>query len=79
MLSYGGNVGKCPANAGGPHDTALTSNYVVRQAGVPVPYQQQEQWRWCTRCQGLFHGGTPGVCTAGGPHTPGAANHVLRC
>lgn len=77
-LSWGGGVGKCPANAGGPHDTALTANYVVRTAGVPVPYNQQDQWRWCTRCMALFHGGTPGVCAAGGAHTPGTTNYVLR-
>lgn len=78
VLSFGGGVGKCPANAGRPHDTALTSNYVIRVAGVPVPYNQQDQWRYCDRCQGLFHGGTPGVCTAGGAHKAGATNYVLR-
>lgn len=31
----------------------------------------QANWRWCSKCQGLFFAGTPakGVCPAGGPHS----------
>ena len=31
---------------------------------------QQDNWRWCHKCQGLFFGGnaTQGHCPAGGAH-----------
>lgn len=77
VVSYGGGVGKCPVD-GGAHDTALTSNYVVRIAGTPAPYNAQDKWRWCTRCQGLVYGGVPGVCAVGGAHAHGTTNYALR-
>ncbi|MEZ4449901.1 MAG: RICIN domain-containing protein [Nannocystaceae bacterium] len=78
VLSYGGGVGKCAAAGGAPHDTAGSANYVVRGAGTPVPFTTQDNWRWCNRCQGVFFGGVPGVCTAGGAHTAGTTNYTVR-
>ena len=33
---------------------------------------RQDNWRWCNKCQGPFHGGNPTAskCPAGGTHTP---------
>jgi peptidase M23-like protein len=41
-------------------------------------YKRQEQWKWCSKCQGLFFGGYSGsVCPAGpGGHT-GGGNYIL--
>jgi hypothetical protein len=41
----------------------------------------QSNWRWCTKCQGLFFGGhaTKGHCPAGGAHSQsGSGNYVLN-
>jgi murein DD-endopeptidase MepM/ murein hydrolase activator NlpD len=42
-------------------------------------YKRQEQWKWCSKCQGLFFGGYSGsVCPAGpGGHSKGGGNYVL--
>ena len=45
---------------------------------------RQEEWRYCSKCHGLFFGGTPsagstgGVCPAGGAHNANASgNYIL--
>jgi hypothetical protein len=46
---------------------------------------RQEEWRWCSRCHGLYFGGKPsmgttgGKCPAGGTHAQGmgAQNYIL--
>jgi len=40
---------------------------------------EQANWRWCRKCQGMFFGGNPGsVCPAGGTHDPaGSGNYSL--
>ena len=43
-------------------------------------YKRQEQWKWCSKCHGLFSAGNPGsVCPAGpGGHSKtGSGNYVL--
>jgi hypothetical protein len=40
----------------------------------PGGIQQQSDWRWCHKCEGLFFSGgqaTTGTCPAGGPHEKG--------
>ncbi|MBC8116295.1 MAG: hypothetical protein H7062_18050 [Candidatus Saccharimonas sp.] len=39
----------------------------------------QSNWRWCSKCQGLWFGGNPaGKCPAGGNHTKvGSGNYTL--
>ena len=44
---------------------------------------RQDNWRWCNKCQGPFHGGNPTAskCPAGGTHTPpdqsGSVDYIL--
>ncbi|WP_342380122.1 M57 family metalloprotease [Myxococcus stipitatus] len=39
----------------------------------------QDNWRWCSKCQGLFYGGNPGSrCPAGGAHlNSGSGNYYI--
>src|SRR5260370_9889364 len=39
---------------------------------TPVSTQTQQNWRWCSRCNGLYWAGssTTGVCPGGGAHGP---------
>lgn len=52
-------------------DLLLSNNTVHRQ----------EQWRWCSKCQGIFFGGEPvdgapgGTCPAGGLHDAGGSGN----
>jgi len=43
----------------------------------PDVLQAEGNWRWCTKCQGLFHydSGPHGVCPKGGPHEKGGVYH----
>lgn len=36
---------------------------------------QQDNWRWCSKCQVIFHGGLLGKCPAGGNHLIGTRNY----
>jgi hypothetical protein len=48
-------------------------DYVLPSSGAG-----QSNWRWCSKCQGLFYGGALGVCPAGGTHTKsGSGDYVL--
>jgi hypothetical protein len=43
-----------------------------------VSVQMQQNWRWCSRCAGLFWPGTDptaGVCPAGGAHGPNTSSN----
>lgn len=45
-------------------------------------YLEQEHWRYCKKCRGLFFSGSKnenGVCPAGGAHDPvGSGNYILK-
>ncbi|MGW7413635.1 matrixin family metalloprotease [Streptomyces sp. NPDC054863] len=47
--------------------------------GARALYPHQADWRWCSKCEGMFFGGNANpVCPAGGPHTKaGSGNYVL--
>jgi hypothetical protein len=51
----------------------------INDYALPLPAQAQSDWRWCSKCQGLFFGGNPGSkCPAGGAHTKvGSGNYLL--
>jgi len=67
--------GVCPADAN-PHDASQSGQYdmIFGETVAPTPagpntfadFGQQGDWRWCSKCQGLFFGGhnTQGVCPA---------------
>lgn len=40
----------------------------------PLP-QTQEGWRWCVRCEGMFHTSGKSVCPSGGSHDGGGSGH----
>ena len=71
--------GHCPA--GGAHDRSASPNYLVwatedNHTGFQAKdFPAQDNWRWCNRCYGLFHGGTPGRCPepSGGAHQSGGS------
>jgi hypothetical protein len=61
---------RCPVS--GQHDGAASWTYHLpsQQTGSVVPFPVQEQWRWCSKCKGLFYGPQQAVsrCPAGGGH-----------
>jgi hypothetical protein len=63
-LFFGGNptLGACPAQQGAPHADDASGNYVLAHNDPSAP--GQGDWRWCSKCQGLFFGGGPtnGAC-----------------
>jgi hypothetical protein len=81
-LAFAGNAspGNCPA--GGVHDHTGSANFVlvVDETPPPAPWPQQNLWRWCNKCQGLFYVGNKslGTCPAGGQHQDsGSDDYVL--
>ncbi len=83
-LFYAGNTttGTCPA--GGGHNYSGNLDYSLDlynpDLGKIVDWQQQN-WRWCNRCQGLFFAGnfTTGACPNGGGHNySGSADYLLN-
>jgi hypothetical protein len=62
------SVGTCPA--GGAHGNRSSSgNYALAHNAPDAP--GQSDWRWCHKCQGLYHSGggeTSGRCPAGNSH-----------
>src|SRR4030095_12154947 len=83
-LYFAGNPGSvCPAGPGG-HTAG--GNYTLEQDIGPLidnvgpGYNGQDNWRWCSKCHGLFFAGNPGsVCPAGpGGHSKtGSGNYIL--
>jgi rubrerythrin len=83
-LAFAGNPtpGSCPA--GGTHDHTGSGNYMLLKDVGALPNigvaSGQENWRWCTKCQGLAFAGnpTPGACPAGGTHGhTGSGNYTM--
>jgi hypothetical protein len=64
--SEGKLIAKCPEGKGGEHLVGIRNYRPFHGAGTPG----QVDWRWCSRCGGMFYNGHPtkGVCPAGGEH-----------
>jgi hypothetical protein len=60
--------------SGGGGDDALVTFTLTH-----TDYDEQQHWRWCHKCQGLFFGDNPGShCPAGGGHgNVGSGNYHL--
>lgn len=79
-LGSGGGV--CPKD-GKPHTSSGSGNYLLVHNALMAP--GQDQWRWCSKCQGMFFGGSPymgvkgGVCPASkSAHTKdGSGNYTI--
>jgi hypothetical protein len=94
-LSFAGNSSQGPCPAGGSHDHSGSGNYrvlkdinsvlsvslgaLLASFGI-VGFSEQDNWRWCPKCQGLSFAGnsSQGPCPAGGSHDhSGSGNYVL--
>ena len=84
-LFYGGNTATSRCPAGGTHtpsDQSGSFDYILPH-GAPLTPSSQPDWRWCSKCQGLFYGGNTAQsrCPTGGTHTPaaqsGSADYIL--
>jgi hypothetical protein len=66
-----GTLGRCPGGDG--HDRSVSLHYWhwywVGSGIVEDTFDRQQNWRWCSKCQGMaYRGNGPGVCPAGGGH-----------
>jgi hypothetical protein len=73
QLTYGGAPGAC--FAGGVHDHAGSSDYIVPQEYLRM--NGQDGWRWCSKCQTLGYSlaESPGICPASGTHDYSQSAH----
>lgn len=64
----------CPA--GGQHDHTSSYDYDLLHS-IPLTTGQQNNWRWCNKCQGVFYAANstlgPGPCPDGGTHNDGGS------
>lgn len=73
VMFYGTNAGgqgRCPGNGGGGHDAYYSNRYFTRVEGE-LPSPQENGWRWCRNCMGLFYSAgarNAGLCPNGGAH-----------
>jgi hypothetical protein len=61
-----------------PAANTISGNYGLQNELALIP--GQDNWRWCTKCQGLAYAGNPtmGACPAGGQHDhAGSGNYTL--
>lgn len=69
MFYAHGRVSSGVCANGGQHDATGSGSYGVI-SGVDVhpgyTWLLQRDWRWCSKCDSLFHGSGSGVCPAGG-------------
>jgi hypothetical protein len=86
-LFFGPNAASSHCPAGGTHSSVSQSgsgNYSLLHHYVSVDQSQQNEWRWCYKCQGLFFGGNAETshCPAGGTHSrvsqSGNGDYVLK-
>lgn len=67
---------------GGNFDSGIVSLPWLQHVSVkPVQHITQDQWRWCSKCQGMFYGphASQSVCPAGATHIVGnSGNYVLN-
>jgi hypothetical protein len=65
---------------GGTHDHTGSGNYLLTQNRNTTDYQQNN-WRYCSKCQCLAYAGMPsgpGPCAGGGTHTQsGSGDYVF--
>lgn len=74
----GKSSGTCPA--GGSHVKKGSGNYSLVHQAATAPANHQDNWRWCSKCQGLWFGGqgNNGKCPAGGSHVKkGSGNYAI--
>jgi hypothetical protein len=77
-----GDITVYPPEADGdvaPIRSISGTNFTFGGLAVDRPPVTQDNWHWCSRCQGLFFAGeVQGLCPAGGEHHGcGSANYTL--
>jgi hypothetical protein len=79
-------TGFCAAAPNHKHSQTISGDYVLFAKPKPSPpfkstLMAQTQWRWCSKCNGLWHNTTAvpgGVCPGGGTHTQqGSGDYTL--
>ena len=73
--------GHCPSGGGHYYKDSVYEVYMGGTASFPDAPNNQYNWRWCNRCQGLFYAGNPGtgLCPAGGGHNYlNSQNYMMR-
>jgi hypothetical protein len=83
-LYFGGGVASSQCPAGGAHAAPAQSGSAEYGVALNIgaAANHQPDWRWCSKCQGLFYAGlAPSPCPAGGTHAApaesGSANYSL--
>ncbi len=72
-------AGRC--TNGGGHSTAGSGLYRLENSGSNDGAGGQSNWRWCSKCEGLWFNGHPGYgkCPTGGGHiSSGSGDYRLR-
>lgn len=79
----GNQYGKCPA--GGAHEKSGSGDYALMgdsDGNFSPGITAQRNWRWCSKCAGLWYAGATadpdGTCPAGGGHSKaGSGDYAL--
>jgi CubicO group peptidase (beta-lactamase class C family) len=80
-LAYAGGAAPGPCAAGGVHDHTGSGDYVLAQKSGSIPPYNQDNWKWCKKCQVLASAGgaSAGNCAAGGIHDhTGSGDYLLE-
>jgi hypothetical protein len=69
-LWFGPNAARSNCPQGGQHSSAGSGNYSLFHNATPTPTNHQPEWRWCSKCQGLWFGpnAAQSNCPQGGRH-----------
>jgi hypothetical protein len=79
LFNDGGGRGRCPGRHGGHAAEAEGIEYYLPYA-MPLRPAEQDNWRYCDRCGGLFFfpQNGEGLCAAGGSHHAASESYVLE-
>jgi hypothetical protein len=67
-LFYGPSKSQTACPAKGTHDDTGSGEYQVVVGDVAPKEANQDGWRWCNKCHGLWYSGAGGACGKGGQH-----------
>ena len=79
-LWFGPSQAQSTCPEGGNHSQTGSGNYSLVHQASPTPPNHQANWRWCSKCQGLWFGPNQAqsTCPEGGNHSQtGSGNYAL--
>jgi len=79
-LWFAGNPSKGACPGGDGHTHSGSGDYYTLVYNTTFGANQQDNWRWCNKCQGLWFAGNPskGACPGGDGHThSGSGDYIL--